>query len=554
MLFQPEVWKFLAGIAIFLLGMNFLEDSLARLAGRSFKLFLRKQTANKYKAVGAGALITALLQSSSAINLMVLAFVGSGVLKMNNALAIMLGSNLGTTITSWIIVTAGFELSIENIALPVIAIGGMIMIFVSKHSRWSLWSRFLFGFGFLFTGLGFIKSGMEVLVSQLELSTLNHYPVIVFVMVGVIITSLIQSSSATVAIVLAALFAKGITLYTAMGVVLGSEIGTTIKLMAASVKSSSDKKRTSAGNVIINTVTVIIVFLFLQPVYEFIVYRIGIKNDLIALVFFQSLINIVSLLLFLPLLNVLGKFLEKRFIKTNHDLLYINKSVAGDINLSIDATEKEALHFIHHVIDFGMSNFGMNNNESAALISEGYLNKPLVEKYNYIKHLHGEIHTFCIQLQKMSMEKKEAERLVQLISCVRNCMYAAKSINDGHWDIVHLKNSSNDVKFNFYLSFKSKTKLLYSSLTALLAKPDRTLCFDELVNIYKSVTENYTATLQELYKESMAANVNEIEISTLINFNREMVTSFKSLIFGVKDYLLDVKQAEYFDELPGFIR
>src|SRR5688572_24385198 len=120
-----DIWKSLAGVAIFLLGMKFLEDSLRQLAGRPFKLFLKKQTSNKLKAIGGGAIVTGLLQSSSVVGLMVLAFVGAGVITMQNALAIFLGANLGTTINSWIVALLGFKFNIESFALPITAVAGI---------------------------------------------------------------------------------------------------------------------------------------------------------------------------------------------------------------------------------------------------------------------------------------------------------------------------------------------------------------------------------------------------------------------------------------------
>ena len=143
-----DIWKILAGVAIFLLGMNMLEEALQYLAGRPFKLFLRKHTQHKLKAIGAGAVVTALLQSSSIVNLMLLAFVGSGIIQMQNGLAMMLGSNIGTTFTSWIVATVGFEFNIESFALPVTGIAGIAMVLLNKHSKWFQLSKFFFGFSF----------------------------------------------------------------------------------------------------------------------------------------------------------------------------------------------------------------------------------------------------------------------------------------------------------------------------------------------------------------------------------------------------------------------
>jgi len=151
-----DIWKLLAGIAIFLLGMKFLEESLQQMAGRPFKLFLKKQTSSKPKAILGGALVTGIMQSSSIVNLMVLAFVGANVIQMQSALAVILGANLGSTFTNWIIATIGFKFNIDSISFPLTGVFGIMMLLSNKESRWHQWSSFLFGFGFLFVGLNYI--------------------------------------------------------------------------------------------------------------------------------------------------------------------------------------------------------------------------------------------------------------------------------------------------------------------------------------------------------------------------------------------------------------
>ena len=216
-----DIWKMLAGVAFFLLAMNFMENALRILAGRRFKLFLKKQTTSKVKAISGGAIVTALLQSSSVVNLLVLSMVGAGVVKMENALAIMLGSNLGTTLNSWIIATLGFNFNIESFVLPVAGITGICMAFINSESKWFLWCKFLFSLAFLFIALGFIKTGMEEFVKQTDLSFFNQYPLIVFLLLGILLTTIVQSSSATIALTLSALHTNAITLYVATAIVLG---------------------------------------------------------------------------------------------------------------------------------------------------------------------------------------------------------------------------------------------------------------------------------------------------------------------------------------------
>jgi len=550
MLFSFDIWKTLAGIAVFLLGINFLETSLKELSGRRFKLFLRKQTSNKLKAITGGAFVTAVLQSSSVVNLMVLAFVGANVLTMQNALAVTLGANFGTTLTSWIIATIGFKFNIESIALPVTGIAGISMTLFNKESRWFNWCRFFLGFGFLFIGLSFIKTGIEELLKNVDLREFNRSPAIIFFAIGLLITSLIQSSSATVAITLSALYIGAISFYQATAIVLGSEIGTTVKLLLAGAKGNAAKKRVAAGNFLFNTITVLLVFIFLTPVNYLIKAIIGINDNIIALVFFQSLINIVCIFLFFPFLKPMARFLEKRFVGIYNDALSIHKTAVADIDLAIEALKQDTNRFNFIVINFCLDCFDISDKP----VNEKTHYKTIREEYDHIKYLHGEIHSYYILIQKTASGKDDIEMLDRLVSSVRNCMYAAKSLKDAYSDIQQLKNSANDTKYNFYLQTREEMKKFCQKLASLLEEEDTSEHLNALATIYKSVTEGYTSALQNLYREGIAENVNEIEITTLINFNREIFTSFKALVFGAKDYLLDHDQARYFDELPGFIR
>ncbi len=545
----------LAGVAFFLLAMNFMEDVLRQLAGRPFKIFLKKQTASKLKAIGGGAVVTALLQSSSIVNLLVLSMVGAGVVKMENALAIMLGSNLGTTLNNWIIATLGFNYNIDTLALPIAGITGIAMAFMTTGSRLYLWCKFLFSIAFLFIALGFIKTGMEEFVKQTDLSAFVEYPVITFLLLGIFLTAIIQSSSATIALTLSALHADAISLYIATAIALGSEIGTTFKLFLASAKGLAVKKRVALGNFLFNTITVVLVFILLQPINYFITDILRIRNNLIALVFFQSLVNIGSIILFFPFLAKMSAFLLKRFTASEDESFYISKVPLTDAELAIEALERETNQLIHYVIEYNVDSFGLR-----ALIKEdipGHKNfsrKSISEKYDFIKQLHGEMHGFSLRLLNAAQGKKEIERMEQLISAIRNIMYAAKNIGDAQHDINQMRDSANDIKFNFYTQAQEKIDAFYRQVLDMLTRQKNGSHFEELAAIYRATTSGYSQTMQSLYKESIANRVSELEISTLINFNRELYTSFKSILFGLKDYFLTTKEAEYFDSLPGFIR
>lgn len=532
-----------------------MEDSLRSLAGRKFKLFLKNNTTNKAKGIAGGAIVTGLLQSSSIVNLLVLSMVGAGVVKMENALALMLGSNLGTTLNSWILVTLGFNYNIESIILPVAGITGIGMAFISNQSRGYLWLKFIFSLAFLFIALGYIKTGMESYVQQTDLSFFNRYPLLVFVLLGVLLTAIVQSSSATIALTLSALNASAITLLVATAIALGSEIGTTLKLFIASAKGISVKKRVALGNFLFNLITVVSMFFLLRPVNYFMTEIIQLDDHLIALVFFQSFVNLFCIILFYPFLTLFGKFLLKRYQDNDNAGFLISKDQVNEPELAMMALEKATNRFITNAFDYNLDSFHLADeitNKSA--LYKKYSGKTLLEKYDRLKHAHGEIHGFSLRLQNSTLELPTTERLNQLIAANRNIMYAAKNIRDAQTDIEQMRNSSNDIKYNFYKQSKEKVAHFYRQIQHILNNETEAMHFESLTTLHHAITSGYAETLQLLYKESLAKNVSETEISTLINFNRELYTSFKSVLFGLKDYLLTTKDADYFDNLPGFIR
>jgi phosphate:Na+ symporter len=554
MLGSIDIWKMLAGVAIFLLGIKFLEEALQELAARPFKLFLKKQTQNKLKAIGGGAVVTAVLQSSSVVNLMVLAFVGAGIIHMQNALAIILGANLGTTISNWLIVLVGFKVNIENFALPITGLAGLGYVIFNKDSRLYNWCRFLLGFSFLFVGLGYIREGMDDMVKNVNLTQYQDSAAIIFFLVGFIITTIIQASSATMALTLSALHAGAINLNDAMAITLGSEVGTTIKLFIASIKGSAVKKRVALGNFLINIITGSLLLIFLLPVSRLITEVFGIKDNLIALVFFQSFINILGIILFYPLLNVMGRFLEKSFRSAGEETMFIHKVDTKESSMALYAMQEEGRHFIAAVSDYILDCFGVDNKlEKDMKLYKRFSDQNLSKKYEYIKFLYGEIHSYYIALRETIKNKDDSDKAERLMSSVRNTMYAAKSFKDALPDKEQLHNSSNETKYSFYKQTKEEVKKFCEAIQELLMK-EKHDSISEVVEVYKSVTSGYTGTLQHLYKEGTAKHVNESEITTLLNFNREVFTGFKSLFFGVKDLLFDREQSRQLDELPGFIR
>lgn len=549
-----DIWKLLAGAALFVLGIGLLEEALKALTGRRFKLFLKRQTGNKLKAIAGGTVVTALMQSSSVVNLLMLSMVGAGVVKMQNALAVMLGSNLGTTFTSWVVATFGFKLNIEAFALPLLAFFGLLILFVRPLGILFYWCRFFIGFAFLFLGLQFMKEGMIHFVQQVDLSVYTYYPWVFFVLVGFLLTALVQASVVTIALTLTALSMGIIDLTMAACIVLGAEIGTTIKLALASIQGVAAKKRVALGNILFNSINSFVMLLLLQPSLYFISQVLRIGDNLYALVFFQSFLNFTGILLFLPFLNVFGRFLERRF---HDDPLTgnLHKIHPNETDLALETLELESRHFVAHLLWFYNRAFAVDPSTALQQFykSEANQEQPGMQ-YAHMKKLYGELHTFYLRFQTTITGAAETDRLDQLMTAIRNLMYAAKSIKDAQPDIEQLRNSSNDQKYAFFQILQQRVIAVNQQVLCLLQEPDAEVKFVQLTNLYRQIQSAYTDELKRMYHLPATERLSGEEIATLLNLNRALVTSFKSLLFALKDLLLTRSKAAHFDDMPGFIR
>lgn len=549
-----QIWQVLAGVAIFMLGMRLLAESLRTLAGRGAKLYLKKQTGRPLSAIVGGTVITGLVQSSSVVNLIVLGFVGAGIIPMANALAITLGTNIGTTLNTWILATIGFKLEIETLALPAIAIAGILKEAFPTRYKFNNWLGFLLGLGFLFYGLGMMRIGMEHSISKMDFAAFSDLPGIVYVIAGLTVTVLTQSSAATNAIVLSVLNAGIVNLHTAMLIMLGSEVGTTIKLVIAAAGKEAAMKRVAFGNFIFNLVTITVVFIFLKQINYFIVKTIAITDPLVSLAFFQTMINLLAVILFFPVLGPLARFLEKRFDNKGQTTRYINKVPAPNIDLAIDALEQETICFLKEVIQYCLNVFDKDDMEILnEEISKGFTELNCEGRYQFIKHLHGDMYAYYTEVQSASENPEQILQLEQLMASVRNGMYAAKSMKDAIIDIEQLRNSGDDIKYQFYIQARETAAHLLEQLALPLQSTERDVNFSILVEIYQQIRTGYNDRLSNLYKKALVPQLSEVEISTIINFNREVYTAFKSLVLALKDVCLSRTEAKYFDDLPGFI-
>ena len=556
---MTNLWEFLAGLGIFLFAMQLLEDALKHLAGRTFKLFLRKHTGNKLSAIGSGAIVTGVLQSSSVVILMALAFVGAGAITMRNALAVVVGSNFGTTLDSWVVATIGFKFSIESFALPIVAVAGISMAFLSGRKRLFYYASFLFAFGLLFLGLDFMKESIELFVKEFDITGYLGYPRIVFVLIGFVITALIQSSSATMVIVLSALHTGVIPLETAASVIIGAELGTAIKIVLGSIGGIAAKKRVALGNIIFNLLVTAFAFLMLDVLLYLIAHVFGVKDGLISLVLFQSLINLAGVLVFYPFMDRFVQFLEKRYSKeVVSSTEFIDDVTTTVSEAAVEALEKEVLLFITRVAELNLEAFHVDERVFISTQSIGteltrkYSRlKSYEERYADIKYAEGLILTFYFKLREEEMNGEEIKRVDQLVASVRNAMYAAKCIKDIRHNRKDFRDSADDLKYAYYKYDQLQLIQFYSQLNELFRMEELGRA-GGMCKLNRINQDNYDSRMQRIYRDGGKDSLVESDISTLLNVNRELYSSGKAVIMASANYLLTSDQlATLQDQLSG---
>ncbi|HYG49514.1 MAG TPA: Na/Pi symporter [Flavobacteriales bacterium] len=554
-----DLWKLLAGLGIFIFGMSLLEDALKLLAGRTFKVFLRKNTENRFEAVLSGTIVTAVLQSSSVVSFMVLGFVGAGVLTMRNALAVVFGANLGTTLTGWMVALLGFKLDIESFSLPLITTAAAGFIAFQNRPILLQWSRFIMGTGLLFFALSYLKESTEIIVKDFDMRQYAHFSILSFVLVGFVLTAVIQASSATVVITLTALHAKIIPFESGAAIVAGSELGSAVKLLYVSFTGQAAKRRVAVGNILFNVTTTLTGYFFIYQFIALIQFIVGKDEPLIGLVLFQTCINFAGLIVFLPLLDPLSRFLEKRFSKSEkRSTAFITDTNAKIPEEAAKAMEKETWFFINRVIYLTGNSFHLSDkffnvkDEFIKLIesNEGKLGS-FNDKYDLIKKAEGEILLSYMKLRDKKSSDREHDRIQVLMAAVRNAMYSLKEIKDIRHNRNELRDSADDKKYAEYTHLKGQLLTFYEKLEQIISlQQNSKQCSKAFIELLQFLRTDYNHRMEKIYQLATRNTLTEAEISSLLNVNREMYSSCKAMLFAMKDYLLDAEDARAFEELP----
>ncbi len=340
------VFQLLGGIGLFLLGMVLLTDGIKSYAGDALKAGLMRFTGTPLKAFGSGALVTAMVQSSSATTVTVIGFVSAGLLTFPQAIGVVFGASLGTTGTSWIVSVLGLKVSLGFYALPLVGVGAFIRLL--GRGRWRPLGLALGGFGLIFIGIETLQTAMSGLSGVFDLASLpseGFLAHLLAMLIGILLTVIMQSSSAAVATALTALHAGAINFEQAASVVIGAAIGTTVTGALAAIGGTTPAKRTACAHILFNLATGLIAVLLLPLFLSGILWaqdNLGLERGAISLAAFHTAFIGLGVLLFLPFVDQFARWIERILPDRSEPTLlhHLDKSLLHTPPVALEASRR----------------------------------------------------------------------------------------------------------------------------------------------------------------------------------------------------------------------
>ncbi|WP_222983504.1 Na/Pi cotransporter family protein [Flagellimonas meishanensis] len=469
-----EILSLLGSLGLFLYGMKVMSDALMEVAGDKMRQILASMTSNRLFAVFTGFLITSVIQSSSATTLMVVSFANASLLTLFESIGVIMGANIGTTVTAWLITLLGFKVNIGAIALPLVALGFVFTF--SKKKKVNQWGRFIVGFAILFIGLQFLKeavpdigSNPEVLAFLAKYTQSGFWSVLLFLLIGTLLTIIIQSSSATMALTLVMCHEGWIPFDMAAAMILGENIGTTITANLAALIANYHAKRTAMAHLIFNVIGVIWAILLFNPILNAIDWFITREGGTsaftsataipVALSVFHTAFNVSNTFLLIWFVPIIVKIVEKLVPEkidpekeidqpmylTKADLKYPQTGIAALLKESTRLFEKSAYKAIAHGIHVHREDIQSDKKVKAIIKGKEEIEVDLDQLYYLkIKSIYSKIVEYATLLQsKYELDKNLIAVIRNILIANRHIVAVVKAMKPIHMNLSKYMDSDN---------------------------------------------------------------------------------------------------------------
>ncbi|AEF83967.1 putative conserved hypothetical integral membrane protein [Treponema primitia ZAS-2] len=434
MVYLGIVFRIIGGLCLFLYGMKVMSDGIQQAAGDRMQKALNFMTKNRFIGALTGMVVTALVQSSSAVSVMLVSFVNAGILTLTQAIGVIMGANIGTTTTAWIVSLVGFSIDISALALPAIGLGFLMRSAKWKHKNFG---EALLGFGFIFLGLNFLTDALPTVSPESmefirKISNLGFLSVIFGVFIGTMLTLLMHSSAATITLVITLAFGGVINFEIAAALILGANIGTTIDAILAAIGTKTAAKRTAMVHVFFNVAGSIVALIFFRPLLALVDFLVpgspigvGITTHLAM---FHTVFNLLCTLVFLPFVTQLAALVS--FLIKDKDgkqgrprpyRLEYQRATPSTPELNIIRAEKE----IQDMAGLASSMFAQVSHVLPGLRGEGNkmeivdaLVDDLKDSEEYADEMREELTRFFIECTRQRLGRQSEAKVYRLLRII----------------------------------------------------------------------------------------------------------------------------------------
>ncbi len=544
---------------MFLFGLNIFEEAIKNISTKNFKKVLRNYTNTNLKAIFTWAFTTAILQSSGVVSLILLAFVGAWFVSLQNAIWVIIWTNIWAPLSDVILWSIWLKFDTKIISMILVWFSWMFLIIFWKKNLLKNIFKLVFGLGLLFLGLGYIKENIMWLSTSFDFETYNNLWSFVYFIIWIVLTFLMQSSSAMIIIILALASTWIISFDIWISLIMWAYLWTTFTAVIWATWWKQIKKQVAFSHVFFNIFLAVIWFIF----FDLIVYLFNnifwLKTDLVmSLSIFAVWFKIFGALLIWPFIKNFTYFIKKIIPdkKTEYGL-DIEKIEWNVLDVGILAMKNDTTRLIKKIFRYNMNVFDID--EQIILEKKFELNKVLKfekdfddefldQEYKNIKAIEEKIIKYGLDIKEM-FDKNENLTINDIYNIVWNAVYSAKYMKDVRFNVQNIQESENEFIHKKYNEFRKVLIWLYRWISQIIDWSDNKEIFDQIIEAIEYIKSNDAKFLEWISKDLLSQKMDEFELSGLININRYLYLSSTSIIYAVRDLFLSQNEKKFLEKI-----
>ena len=572
-----DILQLIGALGLFLFGMKVMSDALLLLAGNKMRSILATMTSNRFLGITTGFLITSIIQSSSATTLMVVSFSNASLLTLAESISVIMGANIGTTITAWLITLLGFKVSMSSIALPLVGFGFLFTF--SKKAKNKNWGGFIIGFALLFIGLQFLKEAMPninenpgILEFLGRYTDMGFLSVLLFLFIGTLLTVIIQSSSATMALTLIMTAQGWIPFELAAAMVLGENIGTTITANIAAFVANYHAKRTARAHLIFNILGVVWMLILFYPFLRMISWLCGLMGSAspyvdaaaipVAISLFHTVFNISNTFLLVwfikPIVKIVERIIpEKALLEQPMEVpKYLNKRVLNYPETAISALENECKYLyenaifeiVAHALNFHREDIISDKKPKKVVkkSTEDFKTDVRALYLTKVKTIYGQIIKYATASQSsLKLTERQNNRVMEIKLAGRNMVEIIRDVKELGRNVSIFLNSENPHIQKEYNKFRKKAVKVLRVIYLFRTETHKDKYYQKLLAVKKEIKDNIRMGNREIDDLIRKDLITTDMASSLFNDNdnlndliRKMI-AVAELLYSNRDSLME---------------